>query len=148
MELKIPTPEQAYWGLRAMKTVAMANGRFAEAERHMLRSIQSVGSYRLPTGASPAPTTNARTNITPAATVAIPNRLQSENIWRELCSGLNAGYFFLSLSIAAWSSSSLSERIGCVCLPACISGGYAAPKLLSMPYWIFHEPVVDAGCAI
>ena len=24
MELKIPTPEQAYWGLRAMKAVALA----------------------------------------------------------------------------------------------------------------------------
>ena len=26
MELKLPSPEQAYWGLRAMKTVAMADG--------------------------------------------------------------------------------------------------------------------------
>ena len=26
MELKIPSPEQAYWGLRAMKTVALADG--------------------------------------------------------------------------------------------------------------------------
>jgi hypothetical protein len=26
MELKVPSPEQAYWGLRAMKTVAQADG--------------------------------------------------------------------------------------------------------------------------
>ena len=26
MELKMPTAEQAYWGLRAMKTVALADG--------------------------------------------------------------------------------------------------------------------------
>ena len=42
MEFKRPTPEQAYWGLRAMKTVALVDGRFDEAERHMLQSIQRV----------------------------------------------------------------------------------------------------------
>ena len=26
MELEMPTAEQAYWGLRAMKTVALADG--------------------------------------------------------------------------------------------------------------------------
>ena len=42
MELKLPTPEQAYWGLRAMKTVAMADGALSESERHLLASIQSI----------------------------------------------------------------------------------------------------------
>lgn len=42
MEFKRPTSEQAYWGLRAMKTVALVDGRFDEAERHMLQSIQRV----------------------------------------------------------------------------------------------------------
>src|SRR5690242_11805149 len=42
MELKIPSPEQAYWGLRAMKTVAMADGALDESERHLLASIQSI----------------------------------------------------------------------------------------------------------
>lgn len=42
MELKIPTPEQAYWGLRAMKTVALADGAIDESERHMLQAVQRV----------------------------------------------------------------------------------------------------------
>jgi tellurite resistance protein len=42
MELKMPSPEQAYWGLRAMKTVALADGAFDESERHMLESIQRI----------------------------------------------------------------------------------------------------------
>jgi uncharacterized tellurite resistance protein B-like protein len=42
MELTIPSPEQAYWGLRAMKTVAMADGALDDSERHMLESIQRI----------------------------------------------------------------------------------------------------------
>ncbi len=42
MELKIPSPEQAFWGLRAMKTVAMADGALDASERHMMQSIQRV----------------------------------------------------------------------------------------------------------
>ena len=42
MELKIPSPEQAYWGLRAMKTVAMADGGLNQSECHLLESIQRV----------------------------------------------------------------------------------------------------------
>ena len=42
MELKMPTTEQAYWGLRAMKTVAMADGALDDAERQMLTSIQTI----------------------------------------------------------------------------------------------------------
>ena len=42
MELKIPSPEQAYWGLRAMKTVAMADRALDASERHMLESIQRI----------------------------------------------------------------------------------------------------------
>jgi uncharacterized tellurite resistance protein B-like protein len=42
MELKMPSPEQAYWGLRAMKTIAMADGALNESERHMLASVQQV----------------------------------------------------------------------------------------------------------
>jgi uncharacterized membrane protein YebE (DUF533 family) len=36
MELKMPTAEQAHWGLRAMKTVAVADGALDDAERQML----------------------------------------------------------------------------------------------------------------
>jgi len=42
MELKIPNSEQAYWGLRAMKTVALADGTLDESERHMLEAVQRV----------------------------------------------------------------------------------------------------------
>jgi uncharacterized tellurite resistance protein B-like protein len=42
MELKMPTPEQAYWGLRAMKTVALADGTLDDTERHMLASVQMI----------------------------------------------------------------------------------------------------------
>lgn len=42
MELKMPNHEQAYWGLRAMKTIAMADGVLNESERHMLSSVQQV----------------------------------------------------------------------------------------------------------
>ncbi|MFO0698259.1 MAG: hypothetical protein U0236_03440 [Nitrospira sp.] len=42
MELKLPSPEQAYWGLRAMKTVAMADGVLDASEHHMLESIQRI----------------------------------------------------------------------------------------------------------
>lgn len=42
MELKMPNHEQAYWGLRAMKTIALADGELNESERHMLASVQRV----------------------------------------------------------------------------------------------------------
>lgn len=42
MELKMPSPEQAHWGLRAMKTIAMADGALDESELHMLASIQTI----------------------------------------------------------------------------------------------------------
>lgn len=42
MELKMPNSEQAYWGLRAMKTVAMADGALDDSERHLLTSVQRI----------------------------------------------------------------------------------------------------------
>ena len=42
MELKIPTPKQAYWGLRAMKTVALADGVLDDAELHMMETLQWI----------------------------------------------------------------------------------------------------------
>jgi tellurite resistance protein len=42
MDLKMPTPEQAHWGLRAMKAVALADGVLDEAERRMLASVQTI----------------------------------------------------------------------------------------------------------
>ena len=42
MELKIPSPEQTYWGLRAMKTVALADGTLDDTELHLLASVQQI----------------------------------------------------------------------------------------------------------
>ena len=42
MELKIPSPEQAKWGLRAMKTVALADGELSASELHMMECIQRI----------------------------------------------------------------------------------------------------------
>src|SRR5262245_45158289 len=42
MELKRPTSEQAYWGLRAMKAVAMADGKLDDSELHMMEAIQRI----------------------------------------------------------------------------------------------------------
>ncbi|MEK6803630.1 MAG: TerB family tellurite resistance protein [Nitrospirota bacterium] len=46
MELKIPTPEQAYWGLRAMKTVALADGTLDDSERQVMAAVQRVFGTR------------------------------------------------------------------------------------------------------
>ncbi|GJL63570.1 MAG: hypothetical protein NPIRA04_22240 [Nitrospirales bacterium] len=42
MELKMLDPEQAYWGLRAMKTIVMADGALDKSERHMMESMQRI----------------------------------------------------------------------------------------------------------
>src|SRR6185295_11596906 len=42
MELKKPSPEQAYWGLRAMKTVALANGELDASEVNLLDTTQQI----------------------------------------------------------------------------------------------------------
>jgi len=54
MELKIPSSEQAYWGLRAMKTVALADGTLDDAELHLLASVQHIfGTTHAPEQLSP-----------------------------------------------------------------------------------------------
>ena len=42
MELKVPSPEQAYWWLRAMKTVAQADGTLDDSELHMMEAVQRI----------------------------------------------------------------------------------------------------------
>ena len=48
MELKIPSPEQACWGLRAMKTVALADGAIDKSEEHLMESVQRVFGTKYP----------------------------------------------------------------------------------------------------
>jgi DNA-binding transcriptional ArsR family regulator len=42
MELKMPTQEQAYWGLRAIRTVALADGEMMASELYLLEAIQRM----------------------------------------------------------------------------------------------------------
>ncbi len=42
MDLKMPSPEQAFWGLRAMKTVALADGELDDSELHMMEALQRI----------------------------------------------------------------------------------------------------------
>jgi len=62
MELKIPSPAQAKWGLRAMKTVALADGELTASELHMMECIQRIfGTTFLPEELAPiAPADLAR----------------------------------------------------------------------------------------
>ena len=62
MELKIPSLEQAYWGLRAMKTVALADGKLDDSERHMMEAVQRIfgTTYSLEELTSIAPAELAR----------------------------------------------------------------------------------------
>src|SRR5262245_52798101 len=48
MKLTMPSSQQAYWGLRAMKTVAMADGALKKTERDMLEAIQTIIGTRYP----------------------------------------------------------------------------------------------------
>src|SRR5262245_45323840 len=77
MELKIPSHEQAYWGLRAMKTVAMADGTLDDAEVHLMSAVQRVFGTDHPL--------EQLEPITPAELVAaLPDR----QIRRQLVNGL------------------------------------------------------------
>lgn len=54
MDLKIPNSEQAYWGLRAMKTVAQADGTLDDSELHLLASVQQIfGTTHAPEALAP-----------------------------------------------------------------------------------------------
>lgn len=48
MELKMPSQEQVYWGLRAMKTVALADGPLIASEVHLLDSVQRMHGTTYP----------------------------------------------------------------------------------------------------
>ncbi len=77
MELKIPSPEQAYWGLRAMKTVAMADGALDESERHMLESIQQIFG-----------TTHDLEQLAPITPTELARAFPDQQLRRQLVQGL------------------------------------------------------------
>jgi tellurite resistance protein len=77
MELKMPNHEQAYWGLRAMKTIAMADGVLNESERHMLASVQRVIG-----------TTYEIDELTPITPVELAHALPDPQLRKQLVQGL------------------------------------------------------------
>jgi hypothetical protein len=77
MELITPTPEQALWGLRAMKTVATADGALDASELHMLESIQRVFG-----------TSHALDRLEPVTPAELASALPDPRIRRQLVHGL------------------------------------------------------------
>jgi tellurite resistance protein len=77
MELKIPTREQARWGLRAMKTVALADGRLDDAERQMLTSVQAILGTNYPIE-----------DLTPITPEELASALTDRHIRHQLIQGL------------------------------------------------------------
>ncbi len=77
MELKMPGLEQAYWGLRAMKTVAMADGALDASERHMLESIQQIFG-----------TTHDLEQLAPITSTELARAFPDQQLRRQLVQGL------------------------------------------------------------
>ena len=77
MELKIPSPEQAYWGLRAMKTVAMADEALDASEHHMIEAIQRIFG-----------TTYTVEELAPITPAELAQALPDPQIRRQLVNGL------------------------------------------------------------
>jgi hypothetical protein len=77
MELKIPTPEQAYWGLRAMKTVALADGELSASEIHMAECVQRIFG-----------TTFSLEALAPIAPMDLAREFPDPQLRRQLVQGL------------------------------------------------------------
>ena len=77
MELKMPSPEQAYWGLRAMKTVALADGAIDKSEEHLMESVQRVFGTKHPLE-----------QLEPIAPADLASALPDPQIRRQLVNGL------------------------------------------------------------
>ncbi|MBV6470618.1 MAG: hypothetical protein NBKEAIPA_02534 [Nitrospirae bacterium] len=77
MELKIPTAEQAWWGLRAMKSVALADGVLDESERQVMEAVQRVFG-----------TTHDLEGLTPITPEDLAKGLPDQQIRRQLVNGL------------------------------------------------------------
>jgi tellurite resistance protein len=77
MELKIPSSEQAYWGLRAMKTVALADGALDDAELHMLASVQQIFG-----------TTHATEQLSPITPADLAREFPDLQLRQQLVQGL------------------------------------------------------------
>jgi uncharacterized tellurite resistance protein B-like protein len=77
MELKIPTPEQAYWGLRAMKTIALADGALDDSELHLMEALQRIFA-----------TTYLLEELAPIAPADLAQAVSDPQLRRQLAQGL------------------------------------------------------------
>jgi len=77
MELKMPNTEQAYWGLRAMKTVAMADGALNDSERNLLTSVQRIFG-----------TTHELDHLAPITPVELARAFPDRQLRQQLVQGL------------------------------------------------------------
>ena len=77
MELKMPSPEQAFWGLRAMKTVALADGELSASELHMTECIQRIFG-----------TTFSPEELVPIAPTDLARAFPDPQLRRQLVQGL------------------------------------------------------------
>lgn len=77
MELKLPSSEQAFWGLRAMKTVAMVDGALSESEMHLMESVQRVFG-----------TNHQLDQLQPITPTELARALPDKQIRRQLVNGL------------------------------------------------------------
>lgn len=77
MDLKMPSPEQAFWGFRAMKTVALADGELSASELHMMECIQRIFG-----------TTFSPEELVPIAPTDLARALPDPQLRRQLVQGL------------------------------------------------------------
>jgi len=77
VELKLPSSEQAFWGLRAMKTVAMVDGALSESEMHLMESVQRVFG-----------TNHQLDQLQPITPTELARALPDKQIRRQLVNGL------------------------------------------------------------
>lgn len=77
MELKLLSSEQAVWGLRAMKTVAMVDGALSESEMHLMESVQRVFG-----------TNHQLDQLQPITPTELARALPDKQIRRQLVNGL------------------------------------------------------------
>jgi hypothetical protein len=77
MELKMPNPEQAFWGLRAMKTLALADGALDDSELHMMEALQRIFA-----------TTYSLEEIAPIAPADLALAFPDPQLRRQLVQGL------------------------------------------------------------
>ncbi len=94
MDLKMPNAGQAYWGLRTMKTVALADGVLDASEHRMMESIQKIFG-----------TTLDLAQLAPVTPAELARALPDPQIRRQLVQGL------IVMSLIDGKTSELETRL-------------------------------------